>query len=163
RLAQVATAIAHDLPTRVFWVSQAGYDTHSFQAKTHAHLLQELDQGLHALLEELESRDRLKDTLIMTMSEFGRRVAENGSKDGAGTDHGLASVQWLMGGHVKGGLLGPRPDLTNLDGNGNLRHVYDFRQVNGAVVRDWFGVNPKELFTADLQHLPIFATTKAIR
>ncbi len=156
RLAQVAGAMAHGLPTRVFWVSQSGYDTHSYQGKDHARLLRDLDLGLHAFVAELESRDLLKDTLIMTMSEFGRRVAENGTRDGAGTDHGQGSLQLLMGGGVRGGLLGPRPNLEDLDENGNLKHAHDFRQVNGAVASHWFGAQPTELFGEGFTPITLF-------
>ncbi len=156
-LSRVAAAIDHGLPTRAFWVTQGGYDTHSYQGENHALLMQELDLALHAFVTELENRDLLKDTLIMTMSEFGRRVAENGVRKGAGTDHGVASIQLLLGGDVKGGLMGPHPDLANLDEDGNFQHTFDFKQINSSVASHWFGAKTDNLFDGAVQDLSLFS------
>ena len=76
--------------------------------------------------------------MVMTFSEFGRRVAENGS---AGTDHGAGSSLYIMGGGVKAGVFGDHPSLTDLD-NGDLKYGIDFRSVYGTLIRDWLGVDP---------------------
>jgi uncharacterized protein (DUF1501 family) len=135
----VAQMIAADVPTRVYYVSLGGFDTHTTQAGRHAGLLQELSQGLHSFVTDLKALGHLDRTLVLTFSEFGRRVAENEQQ---GTDHGTAGVMLLAGGGVKAGIHGGRPDLTDLDA-GDLKYKTDFRGVYAAVLKDWLRANPK--------------------
>ncbi|MEZ6107293.1 MAG: DUF1501 domain-containing protein [Pirellulaceae bacterium] len=81
---------------------------------------------------------RLDDTLVLSFSEFGRRVAENASE---GTDHGAAAQVFLTGGQVAGGIHGDLPSLENLD-DGDLRYHTDFRRVYATVLGQWLGWNP---------------------
>ena len=74
------------------------------------------------------------DYLLMTFSEFGRRVEEDGS---AGTDHGTAAPMFVVGDGVAGGLYGAQPSLTNLDNNKNLIRSVDFREVYATVLDGW--------------------------
>ena len=74
----------------------------------------------------------------MTYAEFGRRARENRSN---GTDHGTASSHFLLGGRVRGGLYGPPPALDRLDGNGNLPHAVDFRDLYATVLGGWWGLD----------------------
>jgi uncharacterized protein (DUF1501 family) len=71
--------------------------------------------------------------LTMVFSEFGRRVAQNGSQ---GTDHGTAAPMYFVGDSVRPGLLGDHPSLTDLD-QGDLKFNVDFRSVYAAVLEDW--------------------------
>ena len=81
-------------------------------------------------------RDKLLDRVIlMTFSEFGRTVKENGRR---GTGHGAAAPMFLAGGRLKGGLTGPRPSLTDLD-KGSLKFRTDFRRVYATVLDGWLG------------------------
>ena len=73
---------------------------------------------------------------MMTYSEFGRRVAENGSK---GTDHGTSAPHFVMGGNVRGGLYGQQPSLKHLD-NGDLFYTTDYRQMYHSVLKDGLGL-----------------------
>ena len=73
----------------------------------------------------------------MVFSEFGRRVAQNGSN---GTDHGTAAPMFLIGDNVQNGLLGKHPSLTKLD-EGDLVYNTDFREVYAAVLEDWMGAD----------------------
>jgi len=75
--------------------------------------------------------------LMMTFSEFGRRVAENGSSGTAGTDHGAASTLFVVGAPVVGGVYGTLPALNDLDGSGNLKFNVDFRQVYATIIDKW--------------------------
>ena len=75
--------------------------------------------------------------LMMTFSEFGRRVAENGSSGTAGTDHGAASTLFVVGAPVAGGVYGTVPALNDLDGSGNLKFNVDFRQVYATIIDKW--------------------------
>ena len=145
--------IAAEIPTRVYYVSLGSFDTHGNQANRHAALLQELSQGLATFCRDLKERGHLDRTLVMTFSEFGRRVAENQS---AGTDHGTAAPLFLAGGKVKPGLHGGPPDLTDLD-SGDLKFKTDFRSVYSTVLKQWFHADPKQVLEAEFQMLPILA------
>ena len=119
-------------------LSLNGFDTHSNQAATHARLLQALAEGIAALKQALVELKRWDTTLIATYAEFGRRPRENLS---AGTDHGTASVHFLAGGRVRGGLYGAPPALDRLYGNGNLPFAVDFREIYATVLERWWGVD----------------------
>lgn len=129
----VARLIAGGLPTRVYYVSQGGYDTHSGQSGTHERLLGELDTALGAFVADLKTQGNLDRVTIMTFSEFGRRVAENAS---GGTDHGAAAPMFVLGGQVKAGLHGIQPSLTQL-GDGDLIYTVDFRSVYATMLDKW--------------------------
>lgn len=135
----VAQMIAAEVPTRVYYVSLGGFDTHANQKRRHLALLQEFSEGLAAFHRDLAETGHLDRTLVMSFSEFGRRVAENKS---LGTDHGTANVLFLAGGNAKPGLHGPAADLSKLTPDGDLIHRIDFRSVYAAVVRDWLGASP---------------------
>ncbi|MDR3619760.1 MAG: DUF1501 domain-containing protein [Paludisphaera borealis] len=152
----VAQMIAAEVPTRVFYVTLGGFDTHAAQANRHAALLQELSQALAAFHKDLKARGHLDRTLVMTFSEFGRRVAENKS---AGTDHGTANVMFLMGGSTRPGLHGDRPDLAGLDESGDLAHKIDFRSVYAAVLGDWFGADARRVLDGRFDPYPILAAS----
>ena len=148
------------LPTKIFYVSQGGYDTHANQfangdpanAGVHQDLLDEFDQAIHAFLSDMAQSGLLDRVLVLTFSEFGRRVQENSS---SGTDHGTASCLFAMGGGINKGVYGGQPDLVNLQ-NGNLVHKVDFRSVYARVVKYWFGADPEGIFGAADYNDPIF-------
>jgi uncharacterized protein (DUF1501 family) len=72
---------------------------------------------------------------MMTFSEFGRRVTENGSR---GTDHGAAAPMFIIGSHVKSGLLGSEPSLAPADlEDGDIKFGTDFRSVYATLLQDW--------------------------
>jgi uncharacterized protein (DUF1501 family) len=119
-------------------LSLAGFDTHSNQPGTQARLLKDLAGGLVALRTALIEIGRWDSTLVMTYAEFGRRPRENQS---SGTDHGTANSHFVLGGRVKGGLYGVRPDLAALDGNGNLPFAVDFRDLYATALDRWWGVD----------------------
>jgi len=131
----VARLIAGGMPTRVYYVSQGGYDTHSNQGGAHARLMGELGAALSAFTADLKAQGNFDRVLTMTFSEFGRRVAENASR---GTDHGAAAPLFLVGGKVNAGLHGKAPDLSKLQ-NGDLVHNVDFRCVYATVLEKWLG------------------------
>ena len=94
--------------------------------------------ALLAFQRDLEARGLADRVLTLVWSEFGRRAAENGS----GTDHGAAGIGFLIGTRAAGRMIGEFPGLKRLDAMGNLRATADFRGVYGALVGDWFGVDP---------------------
>ena len=133
-----AQVIASKAGVAAIKLSLNGFDTHSYQLGTHARLLKDLADGLAALRAALMEIGRWDSTLIMTYAEFGRRPRENLS---IGTDHGTANAHFLLGGRVKGGLYGPAPGLSRLDGNGNLPFTVDFRDVYATVLDLWWGAD----------------------
>ncbi|MBM4023573.1 MAG: DUF1501 domain-containing protein, partial [Planctomycetes bacterium] len=149
----VAQMIAAEVPTRVYYVSLGGFDTHTTQTGRHAGLLQELSQGIGSFVADLKALGHLDRTLVMSFSEFGRRVSENEQQ---GTDHGTAGVMFLAGGKVKAGVHGSRPDLSDLD-EGDLKFKTDFRSVYSAVLKDWFAADASKVLGAEFKHLPILA------
>jgi len=131
----VAKLIGGGLPTRIFYVSQGGYDTHTNQANTHERLLKELGDSVKAFVEDMKAQDNLSRVMVMTFSEFGRRVAENAN---AGTDHGAAAPMFIISEKVKAGLLGKYPSLAPSDRfQGDLKYTVDFRSVYAGVLEDW--------------------------
>lgn len=154
-LAAVADVIASGLPARVFHVQQVGYDTHTKQSAMHGALLGQLDHALDAFLRDLTAQRRLDDVLVLSTSEFGRRVQENGTRGEAGTDHGAGSLLFLAGGRVRGGLLGAQPDLEGLDENGNMVHRVDFRSVYATVLSGWLGADDAAVLGAPWPKLPL--------
>src|SRR5205807_3320424 len=90
----VAKLIGGGLPTRIFYVSQGGYDTHTNQTGAHERPLKELGDSMKAFAEDVKAQGNASRVLLMTFSEFGRRVAENAS---GGTDHGAAAPMFVMG------------------------------------------------------------------
>lgn len=130
--------IASKAGVAVVKLALGGFDTHSAQAGTHARLLKDLADGLVALRSALTEIGRWDSTLVMTYAEFGRRPRQNLSD---GTDHGTASAHFVMGGRVKGGLYGAAPALAGLDGNGNLPHAVDFRDLYATALERWWGAD----------------------
>ena len=138
-LKNVAALIASGMPTRVYFVTLNGFDTHFNQAATQANLLKVLSDGLAAFQKDLEARRLDGQVVAMTFSEFGRRASENESK---GTDHGTASPLFVLGSRVKGGLHGTAPSLQ-LPKNQDIAFSSDFRGVYAAMLERWLG-SPSE-------------------
>ena len=142
RLLEISSVIRHDavgrppLGVRYFHCRLGGFDTHTNQGVLdgrHAPLLAGVSQSLTAFWQDMVDLGVQDRVLIVTMSEFGRRVAENG---GAGTDHGAASCLFAIGDTVQGGVHGTMPALDDLD-RGNLKFHTDFRQVYATVIDRW--------------------------
>lgn len=140
QLAIVARLIKGQLGTKVYMVTIDGFDTHANQANSHATQMQRLADAIDDFYTDLTAYGNQDDVLCMTVSEFGRRVEENGSQ---GTDHGAAAPMMLFGGGLNGnGFVGTHPSLTNLDANGNMIHSTDFRDVYSTVMTDWLCIPP---------------------
>ena len=151
RLRQVATLIGADFGPRLYYTSIGGFDTHSRQALVHGPLLRALGDSIAAFYDDLRARGLQDRVLMVTFSEFGRRVAENGS---LGTDHGAAAPMFVVGPRCRPGLHGERPDLENLD-SGDVRHDVDFRSVYASVLRDGLGADPKAILGASYPKLDV--------
>jgi len=137
-LRQVADLILAGCNSQVYYVSLGGFDTHANQAGTQGRLLSVYAEGMKALATELKQHNLWQDTLVLTFSEFGRRVAQNGSR---GTDHGAASNLFLLGGNLRqGGIYNAGPNLLDLN-EGDLKYEIDFRQAYATVLDRWLGAD----------------------
>jgi uncharacterized protein (DUF1501 family) len=139
---QVAQLIAGNLGTKIFYVSLDGFDTHTRQKDNHAALLGHLADAVDTFYRDLQRLGRDDKVLIMTWSEFGRKVKEN---DNIGTDHGASAPQFVFGASVKGGVYGEHPSLTDLYGEDDTKHSIDFRSYYATVLEKWLGVDSHEV------------------
>ena len=136
--AMVSRLIAGGMPTRIYYLSLGGFDTHTQQAGAHERLLKEMGDAVAAFLSDLKAQGNLGRVSLMTFSEFGRRVKENAS---GGTDHGAAAPMFLAGGGIKSGLLGKMPSLAPQDlFDGDVKYNTDFRSVYATVLEKHLGV-----------------------
>jgi uncharacterized protein (DUF1501 family) len=147
-LQAIAGAMSLNIGTKVFWIATGGFDNHAAQDTTadngaYVKLMVSLNDGLSAFYNDLKNSGLLTNTLLLSFSEFGRRITENGSK---GTDHGAASVMLAMGGQVRGGLYGtaaslnPDPANPTLENSGaDVHYETDFRSVYAKVIDNWLG------------------------
>ena len=138
----LAEAIVQDLGLRVGYVTLGGFDTHANQQQTHDALLTTLANGLSAFYTDLIKHGKADNVVVMTWSEFGRRVDENGS---LGTDHGTAAPMFVLGNAVNKGIFGEPPSLSSLDNNSNLKYTVDFRSVYATVLDRWMGASSKDV------------------
>lgn len=138
----VAELIVSGSTTSVYYVSLPGFDTHVFQKGKHQNLLKIYSDGLKALCDDLKLNNCFDDTVVMTFSEFGRRVAQNASK---GTDHGTANNVFITSGKLaKAGLFNSMPDLSDLD-NGDLKYKTDFRSVYATLLNKWLQIDDEKI------------------
>ncbi|MFN8890014.1 MAG: DUF1501 domain-containing protein [Cyclobacteriaceae bacterium] len=134
QLKTIAQLIQSGVDTRVYYASLAGFDTHVRQAPAHAQLLKVYAEAVKAFTDDLQNHGALEDVLIMTFSEFGRRVAQNA---GGGTDHGTANNLFLICKSLKKkGFFNETPDLRLLD-EGDLIHTVDFRRIYATIIDQW--------------------------
>ena len=138
-LSIISKTIKSGMNTCVYMVNLNGFDTHANQPEKHQELLTNITESIMAFYRDLEPSGRDRDVLTMTMSEFGRRVAENGSN---GTDHGTAAPMLLFGPSLNGsGFIGEHPSLSDLN-RGNLKYTQDFINVYGTIMQEWLCIDP---------------------
>jgi uncharacterized protein (DUF1501 family) len=141
-LKTISSLIMSDINTKVYYVSLGSFDTHVNQENQQKRLFTEFNDAINAFVTDLKNNNRFKDVVLMTFSEFGRRVAQNAS---GGTDHGTANNMFFIGGGLKKqGLLNELPDLANLN-DGDLKHTVDFKSVYATLLHNWLDVNDKEI------------------
>jgi uncharacterized protein (DUF1501 family) len=162
-LKAVAGAMVRGIGTRVFYVTTGGFDTHSTQNVNvvngaYYNLMGTLNDGLLAFYDDLTNQGLLGDTLLITFSEFGRRITENGTMGTAGTDHGAAALMMAMGGRVNGGLYGtaaslnPNPANPTLENGGaDIHFETDFRSVYAQVIDQWLGASSPAILGTDFR------------
>jgi len=154
-LERVAALISAAFPTRIYYVAfrNNAFDTHVYQADTHARLWTYTSDHVAAFLKDMDRIGRADDVTVMVFSEFGRRVAENAN---LGTDHGTAGPVFIAGKPVHGGHYGKMPSLVDLD-DGNMRHTTDFRRVYATLIREWMNYpDVGEVLNQNFETLKVF-------
>ncbi|HWG44898.1 MAG TPA: DUF1501 domain-containing protein [Gemmataceae bacterium] len=157
QLQLVANLIITGFGTRIFYVMIDGFDTHSMQAEPHRKLLAQLSDAIFNMFNTLKNGGHDKRVMVMTYSEFGRRVQENGSK---GTDHGAGSCLFVAGPALKGGIVGEHPSLKDLD-SGDLKYAIDFRRVYATLLDTWLHCDSKAVLGGKFEHLEGLKPRKA--
>jgi uncharacterized protein (DUF1501 family) len=149
----VAKLIGGGLPTRIYYVSQGGYDTHTNQVATQQRLLQDLGDSTKAFVDDLKAQGNMQRVLVMTFSEFGRRVTENAN---GGTDHGAAAPMFIVGNKVKAGLLGKYPSLAPQDlFEDDIKYNVDFRNVYASVLENWLNTKSAPILGRQFEPLQL--------
>ena len=139
QLKTTAQFINSRVESKVFYVSMGGFDTHVRQEKKQNKLLQTYSEAMDVFVKDLEHKDTFKDTLILTFSEFGRRVKQNAA---SGTDHGAANNVFIIGKNLKKqGFYNEAPNLINLDKNGDIKYTVDFRSIYATILDKWLEVD----------------------
>ncbi|MCC7464874.1 MAG: DUF1501 domain-containing protein [Saprospiraceae bacterium] len=141
-LKTIASLILADTDTSVYYASLGSFDTHINQDGQQKRLFQELNDALLSFAADMKANGKWNEVLVVTFSEFGRRVAQNAS---GGTDHGTANCMLFLGGSLREkGLLNAMPDLGDLQ-DGDLKFFVDFRQVYATLLRQWLGADDQKI------------------
>ncbi len=149
-LKTISSLIMSDINTKVYYLSLGSFDTHVNQENQQKRLFTELNDAISAFVKDLKDSNRFQDVMIMTFSEFGRRVAQNAS---GGTDHGTANNMFFIGGALKQkGLINAMPDLNDLN-EGDLVHKVDFKNVYATVLRKWLDADDKGILGKQYEYL----------
>jgi uncharacterized protein (DUF1501 family) len=151
QLKTIGQFINSGLSTSVYFSSLGGFDTHANQANTQKRLLSQYAEGISAFIEDLKANNTFKDTLILTFSEFGRRVEQNAA---IGTDHGAANNVFVIGKDLKNpGIYNNLASLDDLDTNGDLKFEIDFRHLYATVLNKWLQVDAKQVLNSEFKSL----------
>jgi len=149
-LKTIASLISSDINTRVYYVSLGSFDTHVGQQAKQEKLFADLNEAVKPFTDDLKSSHRFDDVLMISFSEFGRRVSENGS---GGTDHGTANNMFLISGGLKNkGVLNGMPDLSNLT-DGDLNQQLDFKRVYATVLNKWLQADDYKILEKKYEYL----------
>jgi uncharacterized protein (DUF1501 family) len=152
-LAELIDASSEETPLRVGHVTLGGFDTHTQQPGPLANLLTQTSEAISAFWQDIVAHGHADDVLVMTWSEFGRRVTPNAQD---GTDHGWAGPMFLIGNGVMPGFHGEPPSLTNLV-DGNLRYTVDFRSVYATVLERWLEAPAEAILGGRFDQLKLLA------
>ena len=142
----ISALIAGGLNTKVYYVKLSNFDSHAQQMTQefggqHPTLLREVSNAISEFMDDAVLQGWSERVVGMTVSEFGRRAYDNGSR---GTDHGAASMQFVFGDYVNSGYFGEKPDLDDLDEDGNIRNQFDYRRTYADFLETWLGADPSE-------------------
>ncbi len=151
QLKTISEFISSGIDTQIYYAGLTGFDTHANQTNRQSRLLKVYAESIEAFVRDLEKNNQFKDTLILTFSEFGRRVKQNGSN---GTDHGTANNVFVIGKDLKkNGVYNTLPNLNDLDNNGDLKFSIDFREVYATILDKWLGVDNNKILNKKFSNL----------
>lgn len=151
QLKTAAEFINSGVDCKVLYTSLGGFDTHFNQKQRQEKLLSVYAESTNAFVKDLQKNNTFKDTLILTFSEFGRRVKQNAAN---GTDHGTANNVFIIGENLKKkGIYNEAPNLTDLDKNGDLKYTVDFRQIYATILNKWMQVDDKIILNESFKPL----------
>ena len=165
-LAAAARLIRGGLGANILSVSIGGFDTHSMQGGAegrHADRWREIADGIAAFLADLGEDGIDERVLVMTFSEFGRTLEENGNR---GTDHGAGASMMLFGKGLDGGVFGTQSDLVTQLYGGDPMPTTDFRSLYATLLQDWFGMPPEDvddLLGSSFERLDFVDSTSTVR
>lgn len=153
QLKTISEFINSGLETQVYYSSLGGFDTHANQINSQKRLLEVYSKGIAAFISDLKNTGAFKDTIVLTFSEFGRRLKQNTAN---GTDHGAANLVFLMGENLKHqGMYNSPADLINLDENGDIKYEIDFRAIYASLLQDWLNTEPSLIINGDFKRLEL--------
>ncbi|NND32722.1 MAG: DUF1501 domain-containing protein [Saprospiraceae bacterium] len=147
---QIAELITADTATKIYYISLPGFDTHINQKARHHQLLNLYAETVATFVDDLKSNDLFDNILIMTFSEFGRRVEENASQ---GTDHGAANNLILIGDKLNTTGFYNRPANLSVLDDGDLRFQVDFRSVYADILDHWLQADANNLLGHQVDRL----------
>lgn len=151
QLKTAAEFINSGVDCKVLYTSLGGFDTHFNQTARQEKLLTVYAASIDAFVQDLEKNNTFKDTLILTFSEFGRRVKQNAAN---GTDHGTANNVFIIGKNLKkNGIYNELPNLSDLDANGDLKYSIDFRSIYATILQKWMQVDDKTILNQSFKPL----------
>ncbi|WP_299626302.1 DUF1501 domain-containing protein [uncultured Tenacibaculum sp.] len=151
QLKTIAEFISSGIDTQIYYAGLTGFDTHANQKNRQARLLKVYAESIATFVKDLKRNNTFDDTLILTFSEFGRRVKQNGSN---GTDHGTANNVFVIGKNLKkNGMYNRLPNLSDLDDNGDLKYTVDFREVYATILDKWLAIDNAKVLNKNFSNL----------
>ena len=139
KLRSIAQIHLAELGTRIFYVDQGSYDSHSNQIGMHDKLLADMSRAVQDFFDDLRIHDAADNVVMLIFSEFGRRTYDNGS----GTDHGAAGAVFALGDAVHGGQYSEYPSIARDDlEQGDPVPNLDFRGVYTTLIEEWLALDP---------------------
>jgi uncharacterized protein (DUF1501 family) len=146
----IAQIINANVGARILYVTSGGFDNHANEDQDHDALVKTFSDAIKAFFDDLDGHGKSHDVVLMTWSEFGRRVQDNASR---GTDHGTSAPHFVVGDAIAPGIYGNPPSLTSLDSNGNLKIENDFRSYYGTILSDWLQADSSAILGAGWPNL----------
>ncbi len=151
QLRTISEMVNSGLETQIYYASLGGFDTHANQLNAQKRLLKIYSEGMRAFVDDLKGTGAFKDTLVLTFSEFGRRLKQNTAN---GTDHGAANMVFLIGEDLKHkGMYNTPSNLASLDANGDIEYEIDFRDVYASLLKEWLGTEPSKVLDGSFKTL----------
>ena len=146
----IAQIINANVGARILYVTYGGFDNHANEDQDHDTLVKTVSDAIKAFFDDLDGHGKSHDVVLMTWSEFGRRVQDNASR---GTDHGTSAPHFVVGDAIAPGIYGSPPNLASLDSNGNLKIENDFRSYYGTILSDWLQADSSAILGAGWPNL----------